>query len=125
MKKITLIALSMFLVACSSPSVDDLVNDPKLLSKIMDKCESLREQGKNIDTAECNNAISATKQIILNGTEDSIKLIKKNSKLIVDDLQRKAPKEVEEFEKSAQKALGNAKENADELFEKARKLLEE
>ena len=125
MKKITLMALTLALVACSSPSVEDLVEDPKLLSKIMDKCEKLREQNKSIDTAECKNAISATKQIILSGTEDSIKLIKKNSKLIVDDLQKKSPEKFEKFEKSAKQALGNAKENADDLFEKARELLEE
>lgn len=125
MKRITLIALAFVLTACSSPSVEDLVEDPKLLSKIMEKCERLHAQDKNIDTAECNNAIAATKVIVLSGAEETFFKAKKNSKLLLDDLEKKSPEALEEFEKSAKKALGNSKENADELYEKARKLLED
>ena len=71
MKKITLIVLALALSACSSPSVEDLMDDPKLLVKIMEKCEKLNAQNKNIDTDECNNAIAATKRIVIRGAEDT------------------------------------------------------
>lgn len=125
MKRIALLSLTVLITACSSPTVDDLVNDPKLLSKLMDKCEQRLQQGKSTDTSECQNAISATKQVILKGTEDSIRLVKKNSQLLVDDLHKKAPKAMAELEKSAQKALEETRLNAEEVLEKARKLVEE
>lgn len=125
MKKIILITLTFALVACSSPSVDDLVNDPKLLTKIMEKCEKLRAQGKSFDTTECNNAITATKRIVVSEAEEAFKKAKKNSKLLIEDIQKKSPEAMEDFEKSAKKALENSKEEADELYEKARKLLED
>ncbi len=125
MKKITLIVLALALSACSSPSVEDLMDDPKLLVKIMEKCEKLNAQNKNIDTDECNNAIAATKRIVISGAEDTFNKAKKNSKLLLDDIQKKSPEALEDFEKSAKKALGNSKEGVDELYEKAKKLLEE
>lgn len=125
MKKITLIVLALALSACSSPSVEDLMGDPKLLVKIMEKCEKLNAQDKNIDTDECNNAIAATKRIVIRGAEDTFNKAKKNSKLLLDDIQKKSPEALEDFEKSAKKALGNSKEGVDELYEKAKKLLEE
>lgn len=125
MKKITLIVLALALSACSSPSVEDLMDDPKLLVKIMEKCEKLNAQDKNIDTDECNNAIAATKRIVISGAEDTFNKAKKNSKLLLDDIQKKSPEALEDFEKSAKKALGNSKEGVDELYEKAKKLLEE
>lgn len=125
MKQIAVLLMALLLAACSSPTVDDLVNDPKLLSRLMDKCEQRLVSGKSTDTTECQNAITATKQIILKGTEDSIKLVRKNSKLIVDDLHKKAPKALEDFEKSTQKALEETRANAEEIFEKAKKLLDE
>lgn len=125
MKKITLIVLALALSACSSPSVEDLMGDPKLLVKIMEKCEKLNAQDKNIDTDECNNAIAATKRIVISGAEDTFNKAKKNSKLLLDDIQKKSPEALEDFEKSAKKALGNSKEGVDELYEKAKKLLEE
>lgn len=125
MKRIALLSLALFLTACSSPSVDDLVNDPKLLSKIMDKCDQRLANGKNTDTTECQNAIAATKQIILKGTEDSLKLARKNSRLIMDDIQKKSPKAMQDFEKSAKKALEDTRANAEDVLEKAKKLLED
>ena len=125
MKKVTLIVLALALSACSSPSVEDLMDDPKLLVKIMEKCEKLNAQNKNIDTDECNNAIAATKRIVISGAEDTFNKAKKNSKLLLDDIQKKSPEALEDFEKSAKKALGNSKEGVDELYEKAKKLLEE
>lgn len=125
MKKITLIALTLVLSACSSPSVEDLMDDPKLLVKIMEKCERLNAQEKNIDTDECNNAIAATKKIVISGAEDTYSKAKKNSKLLLDDIQKKSPEALEDFEKSAKKALGNSREGLDELYEKAKKLVDE
>ncbi len=125
MKKITLIALTFALVACSSPSVEDLVDDPKLLAKIMEKCKKLNAQEKNIDTDECNNAIAATKKIVVSGAEDTFKKAKKNSKLLLDDIQKKSPEALEDFEKTANKVLDNSKEEVGELYEKAKKLLED
>lgn len=125
MKKITLIVLTLVLSACSSPSVEDLMDDPKLLVKIMEKCERLNAQEKNIDTDECNNAIAATKKIVISGAEDTYSKAKKNSKLLLDDIQKKSPEALEDFEKSAKKALGNSREGLDELYEKAKKLVDE
>lgn len=125
MKKIALLALTLSLAACSSPSVDDLIEDPKLLEKIMEKCEQRRAQDKSIDTVECNNAISATKRIVVGSAQDTYQKAKKNSKLLIDDIQKKSPQAMEDFEKSAKKALENSKAEADELYEKARKLLED
>lgn len=125
MKKITLIVLTLVLSACSSPSVEDLMDDPKLLVKIMEKCERLNAQEKNIDTDECNNAIAATKKIVISGAEDTYSKAKKNSKLLLDDIQKKSPEALEDFERSAKKALGNSREGLDELYEKAKKLVDE
>lgn len=69
MKKL-LIALPMvaLLAACSAPSVDELVDNPKKLEKIMAECEKLHAKGKNIEkNQKCQNAVEATSKLALKG----------------------------------------------------------
>lgn len=124
MKKLILAIAMLGLVACSAPSVDDLVEDPKLLAKVVERCEKLMDAGK-ADTKECNNAIAASKQLVLKNAGDALKAVKKNAKIVLKDAQHKSPELLEELQKNSKEAMQDAKQNADEIFEKAKKLLEE
>jgi hypothetical protein len=67
MKK-TLLAIpfALLLTACGTPSVDDLIEDPELLRKIMRECGLLMMQGEDYDTEECKNAKLAQKKMMNN-----------------------------------------------------------
>lgn len=125
MKKILVIGSVLWLSACSAPSADDLVEDPKLLAKIVERCDKLMADGESIDTQECRNAIEASKRLILNNTEKALASIKKNSQIVIKDAKENSAEAVEELEQSAQEALKEAKANADDVLEKARALLQE
>ncbi len=125
MKKILVLGSVLWLSACSAPSVDDLVEDTKLLAKIVERCDKLMEEGKSTDTAECRNAIAASKKLILNSTEKALEAIKKNSRIVLKDARENSAEAVEDLEKTAQDALKEAKANADEVIEKARVILQD
>lgn len=126
MKKLLVFVVAVLgLTACSAPSVDDLMEDPKLLAKVIDRCEKLLDEGKEIDSEECQNAISASKRLIIINAGDALKAAQKNARIVLKDAQRKSPELLEEIQKSAKEAMKDAKENADEIFEKAKKLLED
>lgn len=65
MKKLALIIPFAFtLVACGSPSVDDLVKNADLLEKTIAECEKLEAKGKNIEKVEkCSNAMEAAVEV--------------------------------------------------------------
>lgn len=125
MKRIVLLVATLVLTACSSPTVEDLVDDPKLLAKIVEQCDQLMEEGKSASTPMCQNAVAASKRLILQHTESALEAVKKNSQIVLKDARVHSQDAVEDMEKSAQDALKDAKKNADELIEKARILLKE
>lgn len=125
MRKIILISSMALLAACSAPSVDDLVDDPKLLAKIVERCEKRMDQGKDMDTAECQNAIAASKRLMIKNAGDALKAAQRNARIVLKDAQRKSPELLDDLQKSAKEAMKDAQSNADELFEKAKKLLED
>ena len=71
MKKLLVaVPFSVLLTACGAPSVEDLVEDPKLLIEVSQQCAIKMAEGKDIDTEECRNAIKANQQMaeaMLNG----------------------------------------------------------
>lgn len=125
MKKLFLVVAVLGLTACSAPTVDDLVSDPKLLAKIIEGCEEMERLGKSTDTDECRNAVNASKKIILNNADAAFKNIKKHGEVVLNDAKKRSAKTVQELEQGAKEALDSAKENSAELIEKAKKLLEE
>lgn len=124
MKKLILASAFLGLTACSVPSVDDLVEDPKLLAKVIERCEKLMDAGK-ADTQECRNAVNASKRLVLQNAEDALKAIKKNARIVLKDAQKNTPELLEELQKNSKEAMQDAKQNADEIFEKAKQLLED
>ncbi|WP_166422030.1 EexN family lipoprotein [Paraglaciecola sp. 20A4] len=67
MKKFILILPLVFgLAACGTPSVEDLVDDPELLSEILAECTTKLMKGEDAKTEECMNATEAQKQILNN-----------------------------------------------------------
>ena len=125
MKKIILVAATLGVAACSAPSVDDLVNDPKLLAKVVEQCDELARAGKDSNTEACKNATAAAKKLIINSASDAINSVKKNAKIVLEDVQRNAPEKLEDLQKSAEQAMQDVQKNADEVFAKAKKLLED
>lgn len=66
-KKILLIATSALMIsACGTPSVKDLVEDPELLSEVLQECQTLMMQGKASDSEKCTNAQAATIKVTQN-----------------------------------------------------------
>lgn len=71
MKKLLLIApFALMLTACGGPSVDDLLEDPELLTEITLECTKLVMEGKDADTEECKNALLAQQKMVENMTKD-------------------------------------------------------
>ncbi|GAC25139.1 MAG: hypothetical protein CL579_05480 [Alteromonadaceae bacterium] len=67
MKKYMLILPLVFgLAACGTPSVEDLVDDPELLSEVLAECTEKLMKGEEVKTEECQNATEAQKQILNN-----------------------------------------------------------
>ncbi|ABG38917.1 hypothetical protein Patl_0387 [Paraglaciecola sp. T6c] len=67
MKKYMLILpLVCGLSACGTPSVEDLVDDPELLSEVLATCTEKLMKGEEVKTEECQNATEAQKQILNN-----------------------------------------------------------
>ncbi|MDQ7049511.1 MAG: EexN family lipoprotein [Enterobacterales bacterium] len=62
MKKCFLILAISFLTTACAPSVDDLINDPALLSKITKQCAQKALSGEDINTTECKNAAKAQRK---------------------------------------------------------------
>jgi len=66
-KKILLIAASaLMLSACGTPTVEELVDDPQLLSEVLEECRTLMMQGKAGDYEKCTNAQTATVKMTQN-----------------------------------------------------------
>ncbi len=70
MKKLLLVAPSMLLLmACSAPSVEELVDDPKLLEKVLAECSDMK-RSEAVDDQFCVNAgeavVKSTKKMIGN-----------------------------------------------------------
>ena len=59
MKKLLLVVSLAFVTSACAPSVDDLMADSALLSKITKKCAKMALSGEDIDTTECRNAAKA------------------------------------------------------------------
>ncbi len=59
MKKLIIVLFASFLVSACAPSVDDLVSDPALLSKITKECAKKAVSGEDVNTTECKNAAKA------------------------------------------------------------------
>lgn len=60
MKKTSaIVALSVMLVACSTPTVEDFLADPELLQKTFEECANKAAAGKRVDDEECANATVA------------------------------------------------------------------
>lgn len=71
MKKLLLaIPFTVLLTACGPASVEDLMEDPELLSKVIQECTMKMAQGKDSDSEECQNAAEAQKKMtgnLMNG----------------------------------------------------------
>ena len=64
MKKLLLaVPFSLLITACGAPSVADFKVDPDLLRRANIECKRLVESGKSDDTAQCNNAKQAAKEL--------------------------------------------------------------
>lgn len=64
MKKLVVaLPFTLFLTSCGAPSVEELIENPEKLGKVIQECTLLMSQGKSTDTEECNNAIEAQKQM--------------------------------------------------------------
>ena len=77
MKKLTYLmptVMCFFLASCGTPSVEELANDPDKLQKVMQKCEKLEAEGKNIlEDEACKNAAEAMVQAAKNKAEGLVK----------------------------------------------------
>ena len=125
MKQWLLVVATLGLVACSIPSVDDLIEDQKLLAKVVEDCEEQLEKGKGLDSQICQNAIVASKRLVIENTNEAIKSVQKNAQIVLKDLKNKSPEALESLGRSADQVMGDAKKNAEEVLEKAKKLLED
>ena len=67
MKKLLLaVPFTVLLTACGPASVEDLMEDPELLGKVMQECTMKMAQGKDSDSEECKNAAEAQKKMANN-----------------------------------------------------------
>ncbi len=67
MKKLLVVLPLVFgLSACGTPSVEDLVDDPELLSEVLEECTAKLMKGEDVKTEECQNATEGQKQILNN-----------------------------------------------------------
>ncbi|GAC34053.1 EexN family lipoprotein [Paraglaciecola polaris] len=67
MKKIIgILPLVFALTACGTPSVEDLIDDPELLTDVLAECTAKLMKGEDSKTQECKNAAEAQKQILNN-----------------------------------------------------------
>ena len=62
-KLLAAIPVTVLLTACGAPSVEDLIEDPELLGKIIQECTMKMAQGKDSDSEECKNAAEAQKKM--------------------------------------------------------------
>lgn len=60
------LSLILMLTACGPASVEDLMEDPKLLGEVMEECMVKMAQGKDADDQECKNAVEAQKKMTRN-----------------------------------------------------------
>ena len=65
-KLVFIIPLVTLISACGAPSVDDLIEDPELLTEITLECNTLMAQGKDTQTETCINATKAMTQMAKN-----------------------------------------------------------
>lgn len=74
MKKLLLaIPFTVLLTACGPASVEDLMEDPELLGKVIKKCTMKMAQGKDSDSEECRNATEAQKKMASNMMKEMMK----------------------------------------------------
>ena len=55
MKKLLLLGSFLLLVACGAPTVDELLEDPELLQKVVMECENQND----LESEKCLNAAKA------------------------------------------------------------------
>lgn len=124
MKKLILIASTLTLVACNAPTVEELVENPELLTHTLDECEELYIQDKNTDTAKCNNAMKAAKTL-MGKAGKTFNKAKVNSQIFLDDVREKSPEVMGNLEESASKAFHNTKDGVGELYNKVKGSVED
>ncbi|MBD2857512.1 EexN family lipoprotein [Spongiibacter sp. KMU-158] len=74
MKKLLLtLPFAALLTACGPASVEDLMEDPEKLGKILEDCSMKMAQGKDTNTEECQNAYEAQKRMAGNMMEGMMK----------------------------------------------------
>ncbi len=66
MKKLLLIIPTALLLAACTPSVDDYVEDPELLSEAMQSCSKAAMEGREILGDKCDNVAKAQKKLVDN-----------------------------------------------------------
>lgn len=67
MKKILLaVPFALLLTGCGPTSVEDFMEDPELLAKVLQECTLKMAQGKDANTEECQNAATAQTQMVQN-----------------------------------------------------------